>query len=595
MAPAVLKYLHQRKALWRHSENVLSGDGREDSGRVAHAVRCFCVQVTTFLVSYPDVALAAYPEAILQTAGLMLVLYDIVGDEGATERHPNAFHVPDAAPIRLRDVEAACPFAYCHFSFRHDNGVYCSYSNPDSIVPLYSRNAIYAKIAISEPFGEKVLRPEDVLPTELPTASSGDSGRASRTNSASSESSSRTNSGSSKTRKEYEAPAWDSAFGDGDRPTKDGSGISAADLKERFKKQTEMAKDFAKNLTLDDAKRNAMDFANKMNLDDKARKAKKWGGSLLSSLSNTISNASSALTKGETMSIGSTTVRIVQLLAEGGYGQVFLVKTGANELCALKRVVLTSAEVEADAAIEREVLQTVEHPNLLHLLQYGESRANGKHECLFLLPYHDHGTIFDEIQAANDNANEPWPFTELRCLHILEGICLGLSALHEAGFAHRDLKPHNVLLSARDHPILMDFGSCAPLVTEVTDRRKLMEVQDDANRKCSAPYRAPELFEPEIGHRINGQADVWSLGCILYCMAFGTSPFESPREGFMRLAAMNGKVNFPPAQGDVVRFRGQRFSLDFCDFIHDMLQPDPQDRPSLTDVLDYTRELQESE
>ncbi|KDO23837.1 NAK/MPSK protein kinase [Saprolegnia parasitica CBS 223.65] len=518
----------------------------------------------------------------------MLVLYDILGDDGATPRHPNAFHVPDGRePLRLRDVEAACPFAHCHFSFQHENGVYCAYANPNSIVPLASRSAIHAKIVLSAPFETQVVWPEDVVAVEMPS---------SRTSSGSSNGSSRTNSGSSarKPQKEYEAPAWEATFAD-KSPAEAKSGLSATELKEKFKKQTEMAKDFAKNLNLDDAKRNAIDFAQKMNLDDTARKAKKWGGSLLSSLSNTISSASSAMTKGETMSIGSTNVRIVQLLAEGGYGQVFLVKTGANELCALKRVVLTSAEVEADAAIEREVLQTVEHPNLLHLLQYGESRSNGKHECLFLLPYHDHGTIFDEIQAANDNSAEPWPFMELRCLHILEGICLGLLALHEAGFAHRDLKPHNVLLGIRDHPILMDFGSCAPLVTEITDRRKLMDVQDDANRKCSAPYRAPELFEPEIGHRINGQSDVWSLGCILYCMAFGSSPFESPREGFMRLAAMNGKVTFPPPQGEYVVFRGQRFSLDFCDFIRDMLQPDPQDRPSVTDVLDYTRELQEAD
>ncbi|OQR93460.1 kinase [Thraustotheca clavata] len=513
----------------------------------------------------------------------MLVLYNVVGED---DRHMNAFRVSEgSSPLRLKDVEEACPFDYCTFSFQHENGVYCVYTNPNSIVPVFNRTSIRARIAISEEFGEKLVRPEDVIPVDVPgTPKFSPSIRFSWKFPVLS--ASRTNSTSSSI---YEAPTWDANFEGQAKESTATSGISATDLKEKFKKQTEMAKEFAKNLNLDDAKRNAIDFAQKMNLDDTARKAKKWGGSLLSSLSNTISSASSALSKGESMSIGTTNVRIVQLLAEGGYGQVFLVKTGANELCALKRIILTSPEVEDDAAIEREI---VRHPNLLHMLQYGESRTNGKNECLFLLPYYDHGTIYDEIQSANTNGTEPWPFMELRCLHILEGICLGLAALHEAGYAHRDLKPHNVLLNGRDDPLLMDFGSCAPLVTDVTDRRKMMDVQDGANRKCSAPYRAPELFEPQIGHRINGQSDVWSLGCILYCMAFGSSPFESPREGFMRLACMNGKVVFPPAQGEYVVFRGQRFSIDFCEFIRDMLQPDPQDRPSLTDVLEYTRELQ---
>ncbi|RQM23600.1 hypothetical protein B5M09_003636 [Aphanomyces astaci] len=481
----------------------------------------------------------------------MLVLYDVLGEVGSSERHPNAFRVSDAVhPIRLKDVQAACPFEYCHFSFQHDNGVYGSYTNPNSVVPVVNRSRIHAKIVVSEGPAphEKGVRHDDAIHVEVSNATFGDNP-------------SRDSSGGS-----------NSSRGDGG-----GGGLSAAEIKEKFKKQTDMAKDFAKNLHVDDMKRNAVEFAKTINLDETARKAKKWGGSLLTSISNSISSASNAMSKGEVVSVGTagaisaTQVHIVRLLAEGAYGHVFLVKTTAtNETCVLKRIVVTSAQVERDAAIERQVLEVlcvcnVQHPHIMRMLQYGETRSASKHEVqislifIFVL----YKLFVEYCQARVD-------------LRIFQGIAAGVAALHAAGFAHRDLKPHNVLLDHRDHSILMDFGSCAPLVTEIVDRRTvfiLMDVQDDANRKCSAPYRAPELFEPEIGHVINGQSDVWSLGCLLY----------------VYLAYVCDTVT--RCQGDVVRFRGVEFSVDFCEFIKDMLHPDPSDRPAMSDVLEYTAEL----
>ncbi|GMF17863.1 unnamed protein product [Phytophthora fragariaefolia] len=61
-----------------------------------------------------------------------------------------------------------------------------------------------------------------------------------------------------------------------------------------------------------------------------------------------------------------------------------------------------------------------------------------------------------------------------------------------------------------------NFGSCAPIRVEVSSRRNSLELQDEANRKSSAPYRAPELFEPTVDVALDGQSDVWSLGCVLY-------------------------------------------------------------------------------
>ena len=99
-----------------------------------------------------------------------------------------------------------------------------------------------------------------------------------------------------------------------------------------------------------------------------------------------------------------------------------------------------------------------------------------------------------------------------------------------------------------------------------------------------------------------------------YAMAFGRSPFESPTEGFLKLACLNGRVVFPNrtytfivtryipnpkrfhssglgGRRGLVEFRGHYYSDDFVNFIAYMLKCDPQERATIVDVQKITKEM----
>jgi len=149
---------------------------------------------------------------------------------------------------------------------------------------------------------------------------------------------------------------------------------------------------------------------------------------------------------------------------------------------------------------------------------------------------------------------------------------LAIHSIHKLGFIHRDIKPDNLLLDARGHIKLSDFGLCTGLKkSHRTDfYRDLSQVKPldfsscnpmDSRRKAenwkrnrralaystvgTPDYIAPEVFL-QTGY--NTSCDWWSLGVIMYEMLIGYPPFcsETPQETYKKVMHWRESLVFPP-------------------------------------------------
>ncbi|EMP27432.1 Serine/threonine-protein kinase 16 [Chelonia mydas] len=248
---------------------------------------------------------------------------------------------------------------------------------------------------------------------------------------------------------------------------------------------------------------------------------------------------------------------------------------------ALKRILCHDKEDCREALHEVEMHGLFEHPNILRLEAHCMVEKGPKHEAWLLLPFLRRGTLWSEVEALRDKGTF---LAEERIVPILLGICRGLQAIHAKGYAHRDLKPTNVLLDDEEQPVLMDLGSMNQARIEVKGSREAMAVQDWAAQRCTISYRAPELFTVESHCVIDERTDIWSLGCVLYCMMFGEGPYDLIfQKGDSVALAVQNQLRVPPSS---------RYSAALERLLSSMMAVSPQERPHVSHILDQLEGLQ---
>ncbi|HEU5058671.1 MAG TPA: serine/threonine-protein kinase [Kofleriaceae bacterium] len=209
--------------------------------------------------------------------------------------------------------------------------------------------------------------------------------------------------------------------------------------------------------------------------------------------------------------------RITERIAAGGMGVVYRAeRLGLGKPVAVKFLHRTAALLpDHRVRFEREAaaMSRLTHPNLVSIIDYGSWEGLP----YLVMEYHQGHSLRKLIDEAGAMPPD-------RAVFIARQMLAGLASAHAAGVLHRDLKPSNVLLvgaPGEDLVKILDFG-----VAKLLDSGGgPTEVSVVAGRVIGTPaYMSPEHARAEP---MDGRADIYSVGLLLYEMVTGKRPFQA--------------------------------------------------------------------
>jgi serine/threonine-protein kinase len=248
---------------------------------------------------------------------------------------------------------------------------------------------------------------------------------------------------------------------------------------------------------------------------------------------------------------------LTRMLAQGGMAEVWL----AHDLTLDRKVAvkwlkssLATDEIVAER-FRREAIAaaSLNHPNIVAVHDVFEQ--DGRQAVVMQL------VEGKSLRQVLDTQKRLSP--ELTC-HIGTCVAAALDHAHGAGFVHRDVKPGNIMMTSDGRVLLTDFGIAKALATAETD------LTSDNIMMGTAKYLSPEQVR---GKKLDGRADLYSLGLVLYECLAGRVPFLGETDADTALARLQRDPT------DLSRLRAT-LPTKLVVVIHRLLARNPAQRPA---------------
>ena len=210
---------------------------------------------------------------------------------------------------------------------------------------------------------------------------------------------------------------------------------------------------------------------------------------------------------------------LTKLLGTGGMGAVFLaqrIDAEFQQQVAIKLVrnSLLSINIAGRLRAERQILASLQHPNIATLLDGGTAAEGTPYLVMEYIDGLPIDTYCDHTKLSIEQR-----------LRMFLKICSAVQCAHQSLIVHRDLKPTNILVNTEGQPKLLDFGIAKLLDTQLHPRHANLTQHD--MRMLTPAHASPEQI---LGDVITTSSDIYVLGLLLYEMLCGCRPFVFPKQ-----------------------------------------------------------------
>lgn len=255
--------------------------------------------------------------------------------------------------------------------------------------------------------------------------------------------------------------------------------------------------------------------------------------------------------------------KILRELGRGAMGTVYEAKHAQLErqvaLKVLPSELATSPKRLQRFRREMAAVGRLDHPNIVLATDAGEIDG----QCYIAMQFVD-GPDLDQV------LEEIGRFEPADACEIIRQTALGLEHIAQQELVHRDIKPANIMLSRRGEAKILDLGiamlrNAEQLDTSMTVVGSMMGTPD---------YIAPEQIAKCAD--VDIRADIYSLGCTLYCLLSGKSPFNGPGYTTMTAKLLAHATKTPPSLAEA----HAEIPEGIIALVERMMAKDPDDRPS---------------
>lgn len=273
---------------------------------------------------------------------------------------------------------------------------------------------------------------------------------------------------------------------------------------------------------------------------------------------------------------------INKVIGMGGSSKVFLAHTSEGHKVAIKAIrkdkKYTKSAASSILKREFEMLQKLEaHPNIIKSLGGnfdGEVKLKSESENIMynVLEYAHHGALSKFVRYTGGLEEE------IARLYIMQ-IADATQFIHGLGYAHLDIKLENILLDKFFNIKVADLGSC----TNIADKNGFTRV-----RRGTLLYMAPEVAALKSKQEFDARsADIYSLGVTIYLLLTGEFPDTQELKNSSLTCASERRDTLDTEMEENYKMKDafSTLSEEVKLLIQQMLNPDPFDRPSISEVL----------